>query len=159
MTSNLPQFLREFRTVAQGLPERELIKFQKLVTLQALQRVVARTPVDTGHARSNWQVTIGAPSTNEVPGDRQPDAQLTEAISRLAALGPYTVTFVANPVPYVEVLDRGRFVPPNPGPSSDPRPGRTGRILVQGGYSVQAPQGIVAVTVQELRAQFPGNLV
>jgi hypothetical protein len=102
-------------------------------------------------------VTIGAPSEIEQgerpkpgSGSPLPPPDFTAALAALAALGPFQVSYVSNPVPYVQILDAGLFEPPDPGPSNDPRPTRAGRILVQGGYSTQAPQGMVAVTLLEL---------
>ncbi|MCP3980747.1 MAG: hypothetical protein GY716_15705 [bacterium] len=149
MGSNIDQFRRELNRAARRLTGDELVRFHRRVTLEALVRLVERSPRDIGHFVSNWQVTIGQPSSTELPGANPPD--VTAAIVALAALGPFQATYVANPTKYGSVLDLGLFVPENPGPSKDPRPGRQGRVLVQGGFSTQAPQGLVAITLRELR--------
>ena len=152
--AGLQQFLRAVRLETKRLTQTELVVFQKKVVFEALRRVIQKTPVDTGHARSNWQVTIGAPATSELGGTSPPN--IAAAVASLASLGAFQVVYIANSVPYILILEEGQFVPPDPGPSSDPRAGRSGRVLVSGGFSTQAPQGIVAVTVAELNVFFPG---
>lgn len=157
MPSNLREFTAQVNRNTRDLTDGELVLFHKKVVLDAWSRIVEKTPVDHGHARLNWQVTIGIPASAVIgePGIAAAPPNLAAALSALAALGPFQVVYISNPVPYIHVLEEGLFDPPNPGPSSDPRPGRLGRILVRSGFSTQAPQGMVAVTVQELLAIFP----
>ncbi len=75
-----------------------------------------------------------------------------EELDKLGNLPPYQITWLTNNLPYIEVLEFGKFVPENPGPSKDPRKGRKGRILVKDGYSVQAAQGMARVTLAEIEA-------
>ena len=154
MPTNLVQFQNELQIAAKNLPQKSLVALQKKIVLESLRRIVEKTPVDFGHLRLNWQVTIGVPAGAEIPGDGRAPT-IGNALTALAGLRPFQVVFVSNPVRYAEILETGGFVPKNPGPSSDPRKGRFGRVLVQGGYSVQAPQGMVAVTVAELLGIFP----
>jgi hypothetical protein len=62
---------------------------------------------------------------------------------------------VSNLTDHAWVLDQGAFEPPNPGPSKDPRPERRGRVLVQDGFSTQAPDGIIGPTISEVLAGVP----
>lgn len=158
--TNLAQFVAQLEKESKGLPERQLVAIQKKIVLEALRRIVLKTPVDKGFLRAGWQVTIGIPATRSAKPPKAADARiprpplLANAISTLGRLQPFQTVFISNPVPYAFVLENGGFVPPDPGPSKDPRKGRTGRVLVAGGYSTQAPQGMVAVTVAELLAIF-----
>jgi hypothetical protein len=61
---------------------------------------------------------------------------------------PFCVIWISNNVPYIGVLEYGLFEPPNPGVNRD------GDVKVSGGYSVQAPEGMVMVTLAELRTMF-----
>jgi hypothetical protein len=149
--TNLQQFQGEVLRLSKDLTQAQLVTFHKKVVLEALRRVVQKTPVDTGHVRANWQVTIGVPASVEMPA-ASPD--IGSALAALAALGPFQVVYVSNPVRYAEVLDQGLFNPADPGPSKDKRPDRFGRVLVRGGYSTQAPNGMVEVTIQELLGIF-----
>src|SRR5690606_23664498 len=114
-----------------------------------------RTPVDSGRARGNWQVTIGTPASGVVPvSDKQGGQTIAKGTETINAIPPFDVVWITNNMPYIEVLEYGLFNPPDPGPSKDPRPDRKGRVLVKDGYSQQAPQGMVGVTLAELRTMF-----
>ena len=132
-----------------------------MIALEALRRIVLKTPVDTGRARSNWQLSIGRLPTEAVEGVFSPTryAQtLSDAATKLQTLPPFDIVYIANNLPYIQVLEHGSFRPPDPGPSKDPRPSRKGRVLVTGGFSVQAPRGMVRVTFEELLGLFPDHL-
>lgn len=148
---------RELRDASEG----EAKKLMVQITVFVLTQVILRTPVDTGYARGNWQLTIGTPAVGTLytpvdPPDTIEETALTrdqDVISRIPGFG---VVYITNNAPYIDVLEFGRFVPPDPGPSSDPRPDRSGSVLVQGGFSTQAPHGIVGVTMIEVETQFGG---
>lgn len=125
------------------------------MALDILAGVVKRTPVDTGRARGAWQIGINSPNDSNTsldpgivgsPGGKS----VTRGASALTKLKPFEVVFLTNNVSYILILEQGGFVPQDPGPSKDKRPGRFGRILVKGGYSVQAPNGMVDVTIQSV---------
>jgi len=157
---------RELAIIGKTLPASKVAIVVKRTALDALRRIVRRTPVDTGRARGNWQVSLGEPAIGEVPFAYGPiDSKASGTIEKgkivinTVGLGGGTgqlppIVWITNNVPYILVLEEGGFVPSDPGPSKDPRKGREGRVLVSGGYSVQAPNGMVAVTLQELLTQF-----
>lgn len=150
MPSGIDVFQADLRKNVTELTFAELIKYQTRYTLDFLRRVVPKTPKDSGHLRFNWQVTLHAPAGRLKPGTGEaPDLVAAEVV--LAGLKPFDVVYVSNPEDYAPVWDEGTFIPPDPGPSKDPRPGRKGRILVRGGYSTQAPNGMVGPTLAELR--------
>ncbi len=102
------------------------------VAMEVFQRVIMRTPVDTGRARANWQVSIGSPvdgvldDVNKIPVGTPGGS----AIGRVATVvdkhrGDDSI-FLANNLPYIEVLENGS--------------------------SLQAPSGMVKVTL----AEYPG---
>lgn len=90
-------------------------------TLRLFRSVVLRTPVDTGRARANWNVSFGAAdysvtvSTNQARG-------LAEAEKALA-LPVGGITYISNGLPYIRLLEHG--------------------------YSRQAPQGMVRLAAAE----------
>ncbi len=113
-------------------------------------KLIDGTPVDTGEARQGWHASVGQPTNRNV---RSGDA-ISELIAALGnELAWRDPLFWQNNVPHARILEYGLFEPPDPGPSRDPRPGRSGRVLVAGGFSTQAPRGImgdaVAATVQK----------
>ncbi len=126
---------------------------QKKIMFDLLAGVVKRTPVDLGTARGNWQLSIGRPADGVLDRKLGKQAKTNkEELDKLGNLPPYQITWLTNNLPYIEVLEFGKFVPENPGPSKDPRKGRKGRILVKDGYSVQAAQGMARVTLAEIEA-------
>ena len=152
------EFDRAFRDFSKDLIPLHVSLVQKKVSFEALSRFVKRTPVDKGPARANWQASIGSPKSGVLDAEdksRTGSPTIQREMKNLAVIPPFSVVYLTNNSPYIEVLDEGGFVPPDPGPSKDPRPSRTGRELVKGGYSIQAPEGIVAVTLVELRFMFP----
>ena len=97
---------------------------QKLA-MEALNRVVMKSPVDTGRFRGNWTVAVGKQdlsTTTEVdPTGAKTIAKGSQII--LGQNGP-AVIWLSNNLPYAEALENG--------------------------HSQQAPAGIVAVTYAEL---------
>ena len=82
------------------------------VALDLLRGVVLDTPVDTGRARANWQVSLGRPAVGEIE-----HASGNEQVAAEAAIAPGTPTIMAaqgdvsiyltNNVPYILVLEDG----------------------------------------------------
>ncbi len=156
---NLDQFTGRVKTFAERAPAEVVTKAMRLIALEALRRIVLKTPVDTGRARGNWQISIGGLSRNQLTTESKGAGNVIEReAKKFAGLEPFDVVYIENSLPYIEVLEFGGFEPPDPGPSKDSRPSRKNRILVQGGFSVQAPNGMVSVTFEELQQVFPGVL-
>ena len=104
----------------------------RAVTLEALNRIVLKTPVNSGRARGNWNVLIG--TDGEEDAAESDDKTGTEAISRGGdVIGDYAretgfpVISIYNNLPYI------------------------GRL--EDGYSNQAPVGMVATTAAELTVE------
>lgn len=122
---------------------------KKEVGLFAMQQADQLTPVDTGEARKGWHF-----DTTITKEARQSEDQLQQLAKVVDESDPGADLYLQNFVPQIDILDQGLFVPPDPGPSKDPRPGRKGRVLVQGGYSVQAPTGIRGDLTEAVAAKF-----
>ena len=126
---SLVKFQRELAKASKDLTERQFILFHKKVVLEALARIVQKTPVDTGRARGNWQVGIGQPITTETDAKEKSGAgTLNRGVTALASLPPFAVVFISNNVQYIEYLENGT--------------------------SKQAPKGMIMVTIEELRGMF-----
>jgi len=148
---SLEKFQREVSEFVAKLPTQHLVPFHKKLTLELAARVIAKTPVDTGRARGNWQVTVETPAEGEVERkDRTgaADAQAGQAFAAAAAalrdLQPYRATWLANNVPYILVLESGLY----------PLRPRRGSGRTSGGFSTQAPAGMVSLSLQELLVMF-----
>lgn len=103
----------------------------RAAALQALTGVIERSPVDTGHFRGNNSVSVGSPDDSvdemaEDPSGRETLAQGMSIIKRVR--GAFEVIYVQNNLPYAEELENGS--------------------------SKQAPQGVYAVTFNNLREAY-----
>lgn len=92
------------------------------ITFELFRDVVLRSPVDTGRFRANWNVNLGSPDYSISASTDQSSAapQAAEAL-RIPVGG---IAWLANGLPYARRLEEG--------------------------YSGQAPQGMVRLSVQRL---------
>ena len=128
MESNLAQFNKELDDFAKKVPE-QLTLLQKKVVLEALRRLVMRTPVDTGRARANWQVTIANPAEDQISvTDSEGAATIAKGLAALVGLPDNQIVWISNNVDYIEKLEHGG--------------------------SGQAPEGMLSITIEELRNMF-----
>ncbi len=72
------------------------------------QVIITETPVDTGHAKANWQVGISEPIKSEIDEE---DPAGTSTIERNAAIirqaPPGKDIILSNNVPYIHKLNEG----------------------------------------------------
>lgn len=125
-----PSFGEQIQAFAsQTVPAKANLLKRKLA-LQALTRLVERTPVDTGRARGNWQVTLGD-HLPDGPVDRlDPDGSgaIGQGSQAIAVVRRGEPIWISNHLAYIEELEHGT--------------------------SEQAPEGMLAVTMTELESQF-----
>lgn len=151
----LEEFERTVREFAANLGPQQVLPLQRAITLQVLDGVVKMTPVGRrelwaanikraerglpplpegyigGHARANWQVTVGGVPIDTVDAvDAGGGATIEKGFAAIAPLQPFGVAFVTNNVAYIEELEDG--------------------------HSTQAPEGMAAKTLERVRAQFEG---
>lgn len=111
------QFSRHFRRVIQGVVDRSDLLTRRVATT-ALEDLVRGTPVDKGVARSNWRVTLNAPSTTIIPayspGQKLGIGETANASAAIAAGRAVIATaregatiHIANSIPYLEKLRNG----------------------------------------------------
>lgn len=158
MAKALPfrQWKLEVDKAASTLPMEAITKLQRQLTLLAMGAaivlpgggiaritgVVARTPVDSGRARSSWTVSVGEPRATVPPesGSYQP-ADSSTAMAALSGLQPGQTVWISSALPYIVVLEFGGY----------PNPPQGGEGKTTNGYSRQAPQGMVRVTFEDLK--------
>lgn len=129
MEASLVLFNDTLRAFSRVIVPEKLVQFHKAVCLQVLTGVVIRTPVDTGRARGGWQLDIGGPRQSEEDRrDRAGSETITKESANLQGLKFGQVVAISNNVDYIEYLEEGS--------------------------SQQAPQGMVAVTLTQVGAQF-----
>lgn len=145
------------RIARRELPQRFLYVHRETCK-HVLQDVVINTPRDRAVHINGWNVGVNqpAPIVKDPPPAPTGAATIRRGFQLLRSMPPFSRTEVANGVRAINILDKGGFVPPNPGPSRDPRPGRKGRVLVINGYSRQAPQGMTRVALRNANRNLPG---
>jgi hypothetical protein len=99
-------------------------KKKRLIGLKVLRGVVLKTPVDTGRARANWQLSINIPKTDIKNTTK--NTSVADGNTKLKTIKLGEDIYITNNLPYIGVLERG--------------------------HSKQAPRGMVALTLAEIEA-------
>lgn len=127
----LNEFNRQLDQYAKQLLPRQISDFHRKIVLEALRRIVQKTPVDTGRAKGNWQVTINSPASGQLNTiDKSGGRTIAQAMAAISDFPPFSVVYITNNIDYIEFLEEGS--------------------------SKQAPAGMVGLTVQELMTMFTG---
>lgn len=105
------------------------------VSLKLFSAIIKASPVDTGRFRMNWQAASGGNTavgvkTGVDPSGSKAIDQMASVVSRDPSWYEFTL---ANNLPYAPVIEYGGY--PGDGPNT------------VGGFSKQAPQGVVRVNV------------
>lgn len=108
--------------------EREVLKFQRVISLAALNGVVLKSPVDTGRFRGAWLTSVDV-ELSDAPTEGGDIGSVTSrainaGVGVIAGARPFSNIIIQNNVEYGEGLEDGT--------------------------SKQAPSGMLAVTVAEL---------
>lgn len=154
MITNARDFLRQTR-LELDRPIKAVVRLHKAAHRDYVAGVVSGTPFDTGGAKGGWNTTLGAPSDAKTGRkDRSGAETIAANLAAIAPLQDVGVSYTQNAEEHMVVLDQGLFTPPNPGPSKDPRPERFNRVLVSGGFSLQAPRGVTDVVADQVEAKY-----
>lgn len=110
------------------LSEKDLSALTRKLSLDVLTGVVTQTPVDTGRARGAW--LAGSTLTSETPErlDSSGGGTIASGASEIATASFAQPIYVQNNVSYIRALENG--------------------------HSQQAPQGMVAVTISNIKAKY-----
>lgn len=105
------------------------------VSLKLFSAIIKASPVDTGRFRMNWQAASGnAPVLGVKAGVDKTGAKAISQMANIVRQDPYWYEFtLTNNLPYAPVIEYGGY--PGDGPNTI------------GGFSKQAPQGVVRVNV------------
>lgn len=96
---------------------------QKKIIIEFFKRIILKTPVKTGQARSNWQCSISAPESGTTENTNSNIAIIKMTDIVLGASNEDITYFLTNNLPYIERLENG--------------------------WSDQAPQGMIKTTIAE----------
>ena len=131
MPTNFKPFADKILAFKKKVLPDQFILFQKKIAFELLNRVTFKTPVDTGRARANWQVEVDQiPSGVVDKTDKGGSSTLNNGAAAIGTLKPgdFKVVFIANNLPYIVPLENGS--------------------------SQQAPQGMLAVSIEEVEQIF-----
>jgi len=105
----------------------KLDQYARAVVLEIDRRIVMKSPVDSGRFRANWNVGSGYPDTNTtLDTDPSGSGAISKAQRELQSININgQIIYVTNSLPYSYKLEYQ-------------------------GWSMQAPQGMVRVTLAEL---------
>jgi hypothetical protein len=106
------------------------------VCSELTKSVIINTPVDTGSARANWQASLNRHiSTTTSSKDKTGASSISKGIS-IAKGAAGSIFYLTNNLPYIRKLEFGGY---NAGSK------------VVGGFSAQAPQGMVRISMQKIK--------
>lgn len=119
---------------------KDLERASRSIVLTIFSGVLEKTPVDTGSARGNWQVGYDRMPQGTVSVKANRGSAARELSGKLDQPVIGRVIYLVNNLPYIGVLEYGGY----------PNPPKGGNGKTSGGYSRQAPSGMVRVTVAEV---------
>lgn len=97
-------------TAGREIPASLLSQIQRKILLTGLAGVIQKTPVDTGRAKGNWQVTQDAPAASTVETlDKSGASTINRGASKIRTLPPYCRAYITNNLRYIEVLEYGLY--------------------------------------------------
>lgn len=115
----------------------------RVTTIKFFGQIVQASPVDTGRFRANWFATISRPSTKIELNSKKSEDQVNQRIERkINGSRESRVFWLTNNLPYSEVIEFGGY-----GDGSKTR----------GGFSRQAPRGVVRITAKRFSKIFNEN--
>lgn len=127
--------------------EERASKVVKKVALDMFKSVIMKTPVDTGRARSNWMVGINRIPQETGMGIVSQGGAISKMHADVDAAKLGDAVALANSVAYIGTLEYGGY-PKTVKYGSEGKNGMR-QIKSVGGFSHQAPNGMVRITVEE----------
>ena len=107
--------------------ERKMDLAVRKIALEMFRRIILKSPVDTGRFRGNWHLAIGSvPEGTLELDDKTGTATIAKGAATAMGFNAGETIFFANNLPYARRLEEG--------------------------YSQQAPNGMVALTIQEFQS-------
>lgn len=84
----------------------EADRVRRAIIIELFNSVILDTPVDTGRARANWQVSTGAQKTDVI--DSTNGQRAIDEVETVVNASPEDETiFLTNNVPYISFLEYG----------------------------------------------------
>ena len=116
-------------------------KVARKLIAEMFASVIQKSPRDTGRFAANWNVSLSGPDYSYNWDRTTPDSIREHVIPNMPMNTDTVEAWLSNGLPYAAVLEYGLY--------PDPPKGGAGKTT--GGYSTQAPQGMIRVTVAEFQ--------
>ena len=114
----------------------------KRIAIDLFSSVTLKSPVDKGRFRGNWQLGIGAIDGNiDSPESKDGSLAIARAANELNGFKSGKTIYISNSLPYARTLEYGEY---GTGAGATEKTTRDG-------YSVQAPYGMVRITIVEFK--------
>lgn len=105
--------------------------------------IVKKTPAKTGRARANWNVSVGSVDTSTTEETKK--TGLKHKMTDIKLDGDESI-YISNNLPYITTLEYGGYPSPVKKGTYDKKT-KTWEIRSAGGFSKQAPNGMLGVTL------------
>ena len=116
------------------------------VYLAGLANIVQGTPADSGRARNNWFLSVGAPSNKTTTSASVGGGGSLSQAGKLPKDVLNNTIFFTNNLPYIGILEYGGYPSPVK-KGSYIKKSKSYQILSANGFSKQAPDGWVRSAV------------
>ncbi len=116
---------------------------------QLNESVIFRTPVATGQARGGWVASIGSVGFSGGTFDKSGRGTYSKT-NTIASKAPGNVYYLTNNVFHIRMLEYGGY-PKTPIKGTWNKSKQKYEILSSGGFSRQAPQGMVRVSIIDFK--------
>jgi hypothetical protein len=127
---------------ANRIAEQQTEEVIQAACIAMFSKVLKATPVDEGGARNNWFTSLHAePQLQKRRSLKRGGEANNEMLNTVMNYKLGNRVFFINRMPYINVLEFGRY----------PNPPKGGKGKTQGGFSKQAPRGMVRVNVAKWR--------
>lgn len=104
---NLKIFARRIQALSNRI-EKNINTTVRKTAIVASQTVIHATPVDTGRARGNWFVGVGAPIRDESDDtDQSGTNRINANNSKINTRKSRQTIFISNNLPYIQKLNEG----------------------------------------------------
>lgn len=165
---SLKGFILDLKKFYVEIVPQKIVTIQKALAFKLFDMILRKTPVDKGFLRGAWTISVGTVSTanaGRISSAKKGQAPITEEIqqmrsilNQIARTQVGTVIYFSNAMPYVAKVEFGGY--PNPAKKGTyvKKGSRLGGVVGPGwvirtanGFSTQAPQGMVQVSIQEVQ--------
>jgi len=125
---------------ANRLIETDIVEIVQAAGVQVTRKIIKATPVGEkfgGRARNNWLSSLNVKPTagSRRAASKNGNDAIVESTNKLLSLKLGDKFHFFNYLPYINVLEFGRY----------PNPPKGGKDKTKGGFSKQAPRGMVRV--------------